>query len=192
MSAVYVPLKDGAVYGQLSSQGSTYFMVKDSGIINILAQGDGTYQKYTYFSRLMEICTNSTVTTTVAGEQLTVTNSQCTPSASPLPTAKRFDELVQLLQGLPGPTSQSHWKRSRFLRAEEVKVDERGLAILTEGQEIIVSKEFRQGKVSGEWAFEWVKGNLLSLKLKVTDEKGKEEIIETEVFVPLCKRGEVE
>jgi len=78
------------------------------------------------------------------------------------------------------------------LRAEEVKVDEMGLAILTEGQEIIVSKEFRQGKVSGEWAFEWVKGNLLSLKLKVTDEKGKEEIIETEVFVPLCKRGEVE
>ncbi len=112
MSAVYVPLKDGAVYGQLSSQGSTYFMVKDSGVINILAQGQGTYQKYTYFSRLMEICTNSTVTTTVAGEQLTVTNSQCTPSASPLPTAKRFDELILLLQGLPGPTSQSHWKRS--------------------------------------------------------------------------------
>jgi len=78
------------------------------------------------------------------------------------------------------------------LRAEEVKVDERGLVILGDGREIIVNKEFRQGKVSGEWAFEWVKGNLLSLKLKVTDEKGKEEIIETEVFVPLCKRGEVE
>jgi hypothetical protein len=89
MSAVYIPLKDGAVYGQLTPQGSTYFMVKDNGVINILAQGQGTYQKYTYFSRLMEICTNSTVTTTVAGEQLTVTNSQCTPSAAPLPTAKR-------------------------------------------------------------------------------------------------------
>jgi protein-disulfide isomerase len=112
MSAVYIPLKDGTVYGQLTPQGSTYFMVKDNGVINILAQGQGTYQKYTYFSRLMEICTNSTVTTTVAGEQLTVTNSQCTPSAAPLPTAKRFDELVLLLQGLPGPTSQSHWRSS--------------------------------------------------------------------------------
>jgi len=112
MSAVYIPLKDGAVYGQLSPQGATYFMTKDNGVINIMAQGQGTYQKHTYFSRLMEICTNSTVTTTVAGEQLTVTNSQCTPSASPLPTAKKFDELVLLLQGLPGPTSQSHWKRS--------------------------------------------------------------------------------
>jgi len=78
------------------------------------------------------------------------------------------------------------------LRAEGVKVDERGLAILTEGQEIIVSKEFRQGNISGEWTFEWVKGNLLSLKLKVMDERGKDEIVETEVFVPLCKRGEVE
>ena len=78
------------------------------------------------------------------------------------------------------------------LRAEEVKVDEMGLAILTEGQEIIVSKEFRQGNISGEWTFEWVKENLLRLKLKVTDERGKDEIVWTEVFVPLCKRGEGE
>jgi protein-disulfide isomerase len=112
MSAVYIPLKDGAVYGQLTPQGSTYFMVKDNGVINVLAQGQGTYQKYTYFSRLMEICTNSTVTTTVAGEQLTITNSQCTPSAAPLPTAKNFDELVMLIQGLPGPASSSNWKKA--------------------------------------------------------------------------------
>ena len=112
MSAVYIPLKDGAVYGQLTPQGSTYFMVKDNGVINILAQGNGTYQKYTYFSRLMEICTNSTVTTTVAGEQLTITNSQCTPSATSLPTAKNFDELVMLIQGLPGPASSSNWKKA--------------------------------------------------------------------------------
>jgi protein-disulfide isomerase len=112
MSAVYIPLKDGAVYGQLTPQGSTYFMVKDNGVINVLAQGQGTYQKYTYFSRLMEICTNSTVTTTVAGEQLTITNSQCTPSAAPLPMAKNFDELVMLIQGLPGPASSSNWKKS--------------------------------------------------------------------------------
>jgi protein-disulfide isomerase len=112
MSAVYIPLKDGAVYGQLTPQGSTYFMVKDNGVINVLVQGQGIYQKYTYFSRLMEICTNSTVTTTVAGEQLTITNSQCTPSAAPLPTAKNFDELVMLIQGLPGPASSSNWKKS--------------------------------------------------------------------------------
>ncbi len=112
MSAVYIPLKDGAVYGQLTPQGSTYFMVKDNGVINILAQGQGTYQKYTYFSRLMEICTNSTVTTTVAGEQLTITNSQCTPSAAPLPTAKSFDELVMLIERLPGPSSSFGWKKS--------------------------------------------------------------------------------
>jgi protein-disulfide isomerase len=112
MSAVYIPLKDGAVYGQLTPQGSTYFMVKDNGVINVLAQGQGTYQKYTYFSRLMEICTNSTVTTTVAGEQLTIANSQCTPSAAPLPTAKNFDELVMLIQGLPGPVSSSNWKKA--------------------------------------------------------------------------------
>ncbi len=112
MSAVYIPLKDGAVYGQLTPQGSTYFMVKDNGVINVLVQGQGTYQKYTYFSRLMEICTNSTVTTTVAGEQLTITNSQCTPSAAPLPAAKNFDELVMLIQGLPGPASSSDWKKA--------------------------------------------------------------------------------
>jgi protein-disulfide isomerase len=112
MRAYYIPLKDGAVYGQVVNQSATYFMVKDNGVINILAQGQGTYQKYTYFSRLMEICTNSTVTTTVAGEQLTLTNSQCTPSAAPLPTAKNFDELVMLIQGLPGPASSSNWKKA--------------------------------------------------------------------------------
>ncbi len=112
MSAVYIPLKDGVVYGQLTPQGSTYFMVKDNGVINILAQGNGTYQKYTYFSRLMEICTNSTITTTIAGEKLTLTNSQCTPSASPLPTAKSFDEWVMFILGLPGPSLSSDWKKA--------------------------------------------------------------------------------
>ena len=112
MSAVYIPLKDGAVYGQLTPQGSTYFMVKDNGVINIIAQGQGTYQKYTYFSRLMEICTNSTITTTIAGEKLTLTNSQCTPSAAPLPTVKSFDEWVMLILELPGPSSSFGWKKS--------------------------------------------------------------------------------
>ncbi len=112
MSAVYIPLKDGAVYGQLTPQGSTYFMVKDNGVINVLVQGQGTYQKYTYFSRLMEICTNSTITTTIAGEKLTLTNSQCTPSAAPLPTVKSFDEWVMLILELPGPSSSFGWKKS--------------------------------------------------------------------------------
>ncbi len=117
MRAYYIPLKDGAVYGQVVNQGAMYFMVKDNGVINVLAQGQGTYQKYTYFSRLMEICTNSTVTTTVAGEKLTLTNSQCTPSAAPLPTAKNFDELVMLylhmhVPWLQGPASSSDWKKA--------------------------------------------------------------------------------
>ncbi len=112
MRVYYIPLRDGAVYGQVVDQSATYFMVKDNGVINVLVQGQDTYQRYTYFSRLMEICINSTITTTIAGEKLTLTNSQCTPSASPLPTAKSFDELVMLIQGLPGPTSQSHWQRS--------------------------------------------------------------------------------
>lgn len=117
MSAVYIPLKDGSVYGELTPQGSIYFMVKDNGVINILARGNGIYEKYTYFSRLMEICRNSTVTTTVAGEQLTVTNSQCTPSAAPLPTAKNFDELVMFnlnmrIPWLSGPASSSDWKKA--------------------------------------------------------------------------------
>jgi protein-disulfide isomerase len=112
MRVYYIPLRDGVVYGQVVNQSATYFMVKDNGVINVLVQGQDTYQKYTYFSRLMEICTNSTITATIAGEKLTLTNSQCTPSAAPLPTAKSFDELVMLIQGLPGPTSQSHWQRS--------------------------------------------------------------------------------
>jgi protein-disulfide isomerase len=112
MRVYYIPLRDGAVYGQVVNQSATYFMVKDNGVINVLVQGQDTYQKYTYFSRLMEICINSTITTTIAGEKLTLTNSQCTPSAAPLPTAKSFDELIMLIQGLPGSTSQSHWQRS--------------------------------------------------------------------------------
>jgi hypothetical protein len=87
-------------------------MVKDNGVINIIAQGQGTYQKYTYFSRLMEICTNSTITTTIAGEKLTLTNSQCTPSTAPFPTAKSFDEWVMLILELPGPSSSFGWKKS--------------------------------------------------------------------------------
>jgi protein-disulfide isomerase len=93
MSVVYIPLKDGAVYGELTPQGSEYYMFKDNGVINVLVQVNGIYRKYTYFSRPMEICVNSTATTTVAGEQLTVTDSKCRPSAAPLPTVKSFDEL---------------------------------------------------------------------------------------------------
>jgi len=123
MSAVYIPLKDGTVYGELTPQGSIYYMFKDSGVINVFIQVNGIYWKDTYFSRLMEICINSTAAGTVAGEQLTLTNSQCTPSAASLPTAKNLDELVMLIhvlplvqkvlpfiQGLPGPAAD--WKKA--------------------------------------------------------------------------------
>ncbi|AET33038.1 DsbA family protein [Pyrobaculum ferrireducens] len=113
MLTYYIPLKDGLVYAQRSNQSSTYFMLKNDGVINVLAQStDGARQKLTYYSRLMEICVNSTTTAIVAGETLTLANTQCTPSTSPLPTAKTFDELVFLIQGLPGPTSPSQWKQS--------------------------------------------------------------------------------
>jgi len=77
-----------------------------------------------------------------------------------------------------------------ILRAEEIKLEEGGLIILSDNQEIIVNKEFIQGNFSGEWNFEWVKKNILRLRLKLKDERGREEIVETEVFIPLHKRGE--
>jgi prepilin-type N-terminal cleavage/methylation domain-containing protein len=77
-----------------------------------------------------------------------------------------------------------------ILRAEEIKLEEGGLIILSDNQEIIVNREFIQGNFSGEWNFEWVKKNILRLRLKLKDERGIEEIVETEVFIPLHKRGE--
>lgn len=112
MLAYYIPLKDGLVYGQIANQSATYFFLKNNGIINIIAQSQDRYQKLTYYGKLLEICVNSTTSATIAGEHLTIVNHQCTPSASPLPTAKSFDELVLLIQGLPGPTSTGGWKRS--------------------------------------------------------------------------------
>lgn len=77
-----------------------------------------------------------------------------------------------------------------ILRAEEIKLEDGGLIILSDNQEIIVNREFTQGNFSGEWNFEWVKKNILRLRLKLKDERGREEIVETEVFIPLHKRGE--
>jgi prepilin-type N-terminal cleavage/methylation domain-containing protein len=77
-----------------------------------------------------------------------------------------------------------------ILRAEEIKLEDGDLIILSDDQEIIVNREFTQGNFSGEWNFEWVKKNILRLRLKLKDERGREEIVETEVFIPLHKRGE--
>jgi len=77
-----------------------------------------------------------------------------------------------------------------ILRAEEIKLEDGDLIILGDNQEIIVNREFTQGNFSGEWNFEWVKKNILRLRLKLKDERGREEIVETEVFIPLHKRGE--
>jgi prepilin-type N-terminal cleavage/methylation domain-containing protein len=77
-----------------------------------------------------------------------------------------------------------------ILRAEEIKLEDGGLIILSDNQEIIFNREFTQGNFSGEWNFEWVKKNILRLRLKLKDERGIEEIVETEVFIPLHKRGE--
>ncbi|MEM1597477.1 MAG: hypothetical protein QXP31_00135 [Pyrobaculum sp.] len=112
MTAYFIPLSNGVVYGQVSNQSSAYFMLKNDGVINVLAQGAGQFQKITYYSKLLQICINSTTSATVAGDRLTLTNSQCTPSQTPLPTAKNFDDVVFLIQGLPGPTSQSQWTKA--------------------------------------------------------------------------------
>ncbi|MEZ0319133.1 MAG: hypothetical protein ABWK05_03945 [Pyrobaculum sp.] len=112
MTAYFIPLSDGVVYGQVSNRTTAYFMLKNDGVINVLAQSAGEFQKITYYSKLLQICVNSTTTATVAGEKLTLTNSQCTSSQSPLPTAKNFDDVVFLIQGLPGPTSQSQWTKA--------------------------------------------------------------------------------
>jgi prepilin-type N-terminal cleavage/methylation domain-containing protein len=77
-----------------------------------------------------------------------------------------------------------------ILRAEEIKLEDGDLIILSDNQEIIVNREFTQGNFSGEWNFEWVKKNILRLRLKLKDERGRVEIVETEVFIPLHKRGE--
>jgi protein-disulfide isomerase len=114
--AVYVPLKDGVVFGEVAPHGFSYYMFKDSGVVNELAQRSGIYWRFTYFSRPMEVCKNTTATAIIAGEQVTVTSSLCISSSAPLATAKRFDELVLLIhlfpKGLPYPTSQLHWQRS--------------------------------------------------------------------------------
>jgi len=109
--AYYIPTDAGLIYGEKVNLTSYYFMFKN-GIINILANTPQGIQKITYYERLLEICRNSTTTVIVAGERITLSNSQCSPSTSPLPTVKSLDELIFVVQGLPGPTSQSQWVRS--------------------------------------------------------------------------------
>jgi protein-disulfide isomerase len=116
MSAVYILLKDGVLFGEVAPHAFSYYMFKDDGVVNELAMRNGIYWKFTYFSRPAEVCKNTMATATIAGEKLTITNSLCVPSSTPLATAKRLDELVLLIhlfpKGLPYPTLQSHWKRS--------------------------------------------------------------------------------
>jgi len=116
MSAVYILLKDGVLFGEVAPHAFSYYMFKDSGVVNELAMRNGIYWKFTYFSRPTEVCKNATATATIAGEQVAVTSNLCVPSSAPLATAKRLDELVLLIhlfpKGLPYPTSQSHWQKS--------------------------------------------------------------------------------
>jgi len=111
--AYYIPTDAGLIYGEKVNLTSYYFMFKN-GVINILANTPQGIQKVTYYERLLEVCRNTTITATVAGERITLSSSQCSPSTSPLPTVKSLDELIFLLviPELPGPTSQSQWVRS--------------------------------------------------------------------------------
>jgi len=109
--AYYIPTDAGLIYGEKVNLTSYYFMFKN-GVINILANTPQGVQKVTFYERLLKVCRNSTTTATVAGERITLSSSQCSPSTSPLPVVKSLDELIFVVQGLPGPTSQSQWVRS--------------------------------------------------------------------------------
>ncbi|WP_148682440.1 DsbA family protein [Pyrobaculum neutrophilum] len=111
MTAYYAPLANGLFYGQVANQTRTYFLVKD-GMINVLAQSGDNSQRATYYNKLLEICVNSTTAATVAGEKITIGSSRCTPSPNPLPAVKTFDDLLMLIQGLPGPVNGTGWVKS--------------------------------------------------------------------------------
>ena len=106
-SAIYIPLKDGAVFGVvglfdflIGRLDFLYYMSKDSGVVNEVSKVGDMYWKYTHFSRPGMLCKNYTATAAIAGEAITVANSRCRPSPVPLSKARSFDEVVALTHQL--------------------------------------------------------------------------------------------
>ena len=89
--AYYVPIDEGVFYGQLHG-GASIYLVFRGGVVNLLYDG----VRATFYNKLLEICVNSTTHTVIAGEPITLSNRQCIPSTSPLPTARSFDEAALL------------------------------------------------------------------------------------------------
>ena len=105
-TAVYIPLRDGAVFGLvdyfsllMGRLDFIYYMTKDGVVSEIAKMGDIRW-KYTYFNRPGMLCKNYTATGTVAGETLTITYSRCKRSFAPLSEARSFDEVVVLVRQL--------------------------------------------------------------------------------------------
>ncbi|MFN3803799.1 MAG: hypothetical protein ACK4SY_01950 [Pyrobaculum sp.] len=108
-TAYFIALKEGVVYGDVRNESLTYILFRESHI-NVLARGPrGEIQKSTYYSKPLGLCINSTTSLTIAGEQVTLSNSQCRTSYTPLPTARSFEDAVFLVVGLPPPAS---WTRA--------------------------------------------------------------------------------
>ncbi|MFN7106137.1 MAG: hypothetical protein ACK4M3_06100, partial [Pyrobaculum sp.] len=104
-TAYFVVLKDGVMYGNVDNSSSTYFLFRPS-YINILARGpQGEIQRYTYYTKPFGLCINSTTSLTIAGEQVALSSSQCSPTYTPLPTARSFEDVVFLIMGLAPPSS---------------------------------------------------------------------------------------
>ncbi|MEM4081898.1 MAG: hypothetical protein QXK71_06760 [Pyrobaculum sp.] len=104
----FVKTPEGIVYIDQRDNDKVYIMFKTDGVVNIYSETPETIQRFTYYSRVLELCINSTTTATIAGEKITLSRSECTPSLNPLPTAKTIDEVIFLLQGLPTP----NWQRA--------------------------------------------------------------------------------
>ncbi len=111
-STMYIPLRDGVVYGTSIDNSATYLYLREN-LVNVLSTGpQGEVRRATYYVTLMELCINSTQTVTIAGERVTLADRQCSPTALNIPTVKTFDEVVLVVEGLPGPTSPKHWSKA--------------------------------------------------------------------------------
>jgi len=89
----YIPTEAGLVIGWRENSTSYYRMYKNGVITEFIRTPQGL-QKNTYYERLLEVCRNSTTIATVAGERITLSNSQCSPSTLPLPMVRTLEDLL--------------------------------------------------------------------------------------------------
>ncbi|MEM1836165.1 MAG: hypothetical protein QW259_00005, partial [Pyrobaculum sp.] len=68
----FVKTPEGIVYIDQRDNDKVYIMFKTDGVVNIYAETPETIQRFTYYSRVLELCINSTTTATIAGEKITL------------------------------------------------------------------------------------------------------------------------